>query len=114
MPLQDFLQLRFIQPRLLQHLFNAHLVLDATEAGGNGQDMFGAENFCRHTFVINALSLAHGFLGQAVRSEELQGESAHQKMFALDLPALRLQMRVDGGDTGGQTLVGGDEKQSAS
>ena len=36
------------------------------------------------------------------------------KMFALDLPALGLQMRVDGRDAIAQTLVGGNKRMSAS
>jgi hypothetical protein len=35
-------------------------------------------------------------------------------MFTFNLPALRLQMRVDGRDAGGQTLVSGNKKMSAS
>jgi len=104
MLLQVFFQLRFIQPGLLEHLFDARLVLGPTNAGGNGHDVFGAENFRRHAFVINVLGFTHGFLGQSVGGEKLHLESARQKMLALDLLALSLQMRVDGRDASDQTV----------
>ena len=101
MPLQDFFQLRFIEIGLLEHLFDTRLVFRPPYAGGNGDDVFGAENFRGHAFIINARRFANGFFGQSVGGEKLNGKSAHQQMFTFNLPALRLQMRVDGRDAGG-------------
>ena len=110
MPLQDFFQPGFVQVGLLEQLFNARLVLLPSHAGGNGNDMFSAEDFRGHAFEFDAFGLAHGFPGQSAGSKELHRESAHQKMFTLDLPALCLQVRVDGRDAGGQALVSGNKK----
>ena len=96
MPLQDIIQLCLIEIRLLEHLLDARLVLGPAHAGGYGHNVFGAENFRRHAFVINMLSLAHGFLGQSLGGEELDGKSTNEEVFAFDLPTLCVQIRVDG------------------
>ena len=114
MPLEHFCQIRFIEVSLLEKLFNAHLVLGASHAGGDGDDVFGAENFRRDAFVFDPFGLVHGFLRQSVGGKELDGESTDQKMFALDLPALGLQICINGGNSGGQACVLGNEKISAS
>ena len=75
MPLQHAFQIGFIEVGLREQLFDARLVLGAAHAGGNGHDVFGAENSGWHTFVVNALGLAYGFLGQTMRGEELDGKS---------------------------------------
>jgi len=110
MPLQDVFQPRFVNVGLLEHLLNPRLVLGAPHAGGDGHDVFGSENLGGYAFVVNAPGLAHGFLGQAGGGKELHWESSHQQMFGLDLPALRLQVCVDGGNSGGEPLVLGNEK----
>jgi hypothetical protein len=66
--------------------------------------------FRRHAREFDTFGLAHGFPGEAAGGEKLHGKSAQQQMFAFDLPALGLQVRVDGRDASGQTFVGGDEK----
>ena len=110
MPREQFCQIGFVVFGLLLQLFDARLVLGAAHAGGDGDDVFGAKNFGGDALEINLLGGAHGFLGQAAGGKKLDGKTTEQKMFALDLPALRLQMRVDGGDAGSQAFVFGDEK----
>src|SRR5882724_8705123 len=110
MPLQDVFQLCLIEVGLLEQLLDARFVLGPAHAGGYGHNVFGAEYFCRHAFVINMLSLAHGFLGQSLGGEELDGKSTNEEMFAFDLPTLCLQMRVDGRNARSQSFVGGDEE----
>src|SRR5438128_2280413 len=83
---------RFCQFGLLEQLLNVRLVLRAPHSGGDGHDVFRAKNFGWHAFVINSFRFTHGFLGQAAEGKKLDRESAHQKVLALDLPALGLQM----------------------
>lgn len=101
MPLQEFFQLRFIEGGLLEHLFDACLVFGPAHAGDDGHDVFGAENLRGHAFIINALRFPNGLLGQSVGGAELHRESMHQQMLALGVPALRLQVCVDGREAGG-------------
>ena len=63
MPLQNIFQPCFVEVGLLEHLLDTGLVLGPPNTGSNGDDVFGAENFRWHAFIINALGLAHGLWG---------------------------------------------------
>ena len=90
MPLQHVCQIGFVQVGLLQELFDARLVLGAADAGSNGDDVFGPENLGGHVFVVQPFRLAHGFLSQSGSGKKLDGKAPQQKVFPLNLPALRL------------------------
>ena len=85
MPLQHVCQIRFIEISLCQQLLDASLVLGSSHTGRNGNDVFGAKNHGRHAFVINPLGGAHGFFGQTAGGKKLNGKSAQEQVFALDL-----------------------------
>src|SRR5208282_5572151 len=101
MPLKDFFQTVFVEIRLLKHLLDAGNVLASSHTRGDGNDMFGTKNPGRHPFKFNRLRLTDGLLGETVRRQKLHRESPHDEMFALNVPTLRLQARVNGRDTGG-------------
>ncbi len=98
MPLEHFCQIGFIKIGLLQQLFDARLVLGPAHAGGNGNNVFSAKDFSRNPFVIHTFCLTHGFLGQSAGGKKLDGKPTEQKMFTFNLPALCLQVCVDGGN----------------
>jgi hypothetical protein len=81
----------------------ARIIICRERAGAH--DVFGAENLGGHAFVINALGLAHRFLGQIARGEKLHRESTHQRMFPFDLPSVCLEVRVNCGNAGSQAFV---------
>src|ERR1043166_9349471 len=110
MPVEDVFQAALVQVSLLEQLLDARLILGPANAGGDGHDVFGPENFGGHAFVINTLGLAHSFLGQTAGGEKLHGESPDQQVLAFHLPTVCLQMRVNGGNACGQAFILRDEK----
>src|SRR5215472_7536446 len=110
MPLQDVFQAVLVQVGLLKQLLDAHLILGPANAGSNGYDVFGPEDFGGQAFVINVLGLAHRFLGQTAGGEKPNGESPEQQVLALHLPAASLKVRVNAGNAGGHAFVLWDEK----
>src|SRR2546425_641879 len=110
MPLQEAIQTALLQVGLLEQLLNARLVLGPANTRSDGHNVFGPENFGGHSFVIDSLGLAHGFLSQSAGCKKLHWESTHQQMFAFDLPSLSLKVRINGGNAGSQPSILWDEK----
>ena len=81
MPLQDVFQPRFIQVGLLKKLFDARLVIRPSHAGGNGHDVFGAEDFGGDALEFDAF----GFLGQSAGDKKLHRESAWTPAWSKEL-----------------------------
>ena len=113
MTLQDDFQLCFVEVGLLEQLFDARLVLRPAHAGSNGDDVFSLKNFRWHAFEVDSCGLPHRFFGQPACCQKLHGEPTDEQVLTLDLPALSLKVPVDGRDAGGQTLVGGNEKDGS-
>ena len=91
MPLQDFFQPGFVQVGLLEQLFDARLVLRPSHAGGNGNDVLGAEDFGRDALVFNTLGLAHSFPGQPYLNDGETTPALHARASdLLCLPRKRL------------------------
>src|SRR6266481_9645041 len=110
MTAQDAFQPLFVEVSLFQELFDARFVFLSSNTGSDGDDMLGTEDFCGHTLECDALGFTHGFFGQSAGCKELYQESAYHKMLFLDLPTLRLQVRVDVRNACGQPRVFWDEK----
>jgi len=73
MPLQDVFQLCLIEIRLLEQVARCAPLSLARPRWRLWPQCVRLGNFRRHAFVINMLRLAHGFLGQSLGAEELDG-----------------------------------------
>lgn len=107
---EDSIEDGAVEIGLFEHLLDAGAVFGAPDAGGDGDEVFGPENPARHAVELDRERLAHGFLGQSVGGEPLDGEAADHDVFAVDSVAEFLEMRVDGRDAGGETGISRDEE----
>ena len=91
-------------------MLDARLVLGPTDAGRDGHDVFGPKNFGGHALIINALGFPHRFLCQTTGGKKLHRESPDEHLLPFHLPAVCLEVGVDGGNAGTYAFVLREEK----
>ena len=109
MPTKNMVQQGLVDLRLRHELLDARQTFVSSDIRRDCDDVFRLKNLRRHALVLNLLRMADRFFGQSGRGQKLNWEIFNDEMLALDTPALRLQMRIDGWDSGTQRFIAGDE-----
>ena len=107
---EDSIKERTVEIGLLQHLLDAGAVLGAPDAGGDCDEVFGAENPALHAVKLNSLGFIYGLFGKAVGGEPPDGECSNHRMLAFGVMAELFEMRVNLRDAGGKAIGRRDEE----